>query len=37
VRNLRLTPLAHPLWNREEIYVDERGEKTTKAFRDLGH
>jgi peptide/nickel transport system substrate-binding protein len=37
VRNLRLTPLAHPLWNREEIYIDGRGEKSTLGVGDLGH
>jgi peptide/nickel transport system substrate-binding protein len=37
VRNLRLTPLAHPLWNREEIYVDGRGGKTTLTLGDAGH
>jgi peptide/nickel transport system substrate-binding protein len=37
VTNLRPTPLGHFLWNREEIFVSNRGEKTTWVFGDSRH
>jgi peptide/nickel transport system substrate-binding protein len=38
VQGLRPTPLAvHALWNAEEVFIAERGEKTTWGIGDSGH
>lgn len=37
VQNLRPTPLGHFLWNREEIFLSNRGENTTWVFGDSRH
>jgi len=37
VENLRPTPLAHALWNGEELSVGDGGEKMTRGIRDARH